>query len=813
MTTSPLDPFDHALVARGHTPMYVMHKYWARKPHNVVAEYIKHYSRPGEIVFDPFLGSGVTVLEAMKLGRKAVGTDLSPVSIFITSATGSPVSLELVKKSFEKIRSLVCSDIEALYGTTCRKCGETVTLIASCWDRDTKTLKDVRYECRRCMKRYIDVPSSQDLDLLSTIEARPIPRGLPDMEFPEGITFNQGRREAGPRFSYLFTHRNLLALYALRSAIQTESEKTTKSILTFAFTSMLRLASKMTPVRPSRPFSSFWAINSYWVPPEFMEQNVWELFDSAVQGKQGILKGKEESNESIHVWKPAKRFEDLAKNANLLLMNQNVLELSKLIPNDSIDYVFTDPPYGGAVPYAELSTLWALWLGLKMDFDDEITINDAKDFDYYHKMLLAAFRQVYRVLKPDRYLTVTFHSTDIRVWNSIIRAVASAGFDLEKIIYQPPARASAKGLLVPYGSAVGDYYIRFRKPKIPLTLTPEEAVSEIEYERAVLSAAKTILAERGEPTAYTFILNGIIVHLRKAGVLLSGNRSPEKVMKDYLGKEFDLIDDHESKGKGGQRWWFKNPTSIPYLDVVPLTDRLETAIVGVLSRKVKVSFDDVLQEIFIKFPNAMTPETERVTTILEEYAKPTSDGMWTLKPIVKVREGEHTTIIGMLAELGRSEKYSIQVGLREQSEDYRGKKLKSFNSGKVLMPSYLPVANIDRIRQIDLIWATKEGVSAIFEVENTTAITEALVRGSNLTMPGIDRFIVIPKERERLLFRKLQEPMFAEKVGRDGWKFIYYNDLEKALSKSRTMPALTLLRSITQTPTNKLPDHQSELFD
>ena len=144
------------------------------------------------------------------------------------------------------------------------------------------------------MKRYIDVPSSQDLDLLSTIDARPIPHGLPDMEFPEGITFNQGRREAGPRFSDLFTHRNLIALYALWSAIQTESEKTTKSILTFAFTSMLHLASKMTPVRPSRPFSSFWAINSYWVPPEFMEQNVWELFDSAVRGKQGILKGKEE---------------------------------------------------------------------------------------------------------------------------------------------------------------------------------------------------------------------------------------------------------------------------------------------------------------------------------------------------------------------------------------------------------------------------------------------------------------------------------------------------------------------------------------
>jgi len=57
---------DHAISPQAHTPMYLMHKYWARKPHNVVREYIEHYSRKGEIVLDPFVGSGVTAIEAIK---------------------------------------------------------------------------------------------------------------------------------------------------------------------------------------------------------------------------------------------------------------------------------------------------------------------------------------------------------------------------------------------------------------------------------------------------------------------------------------------------------------------------------------------------------------------------------------------------------------------------------------------------------------------------------------------------------------------------------------------------------------------------
>ena len=75
---------NHALVAKTHSPMYLMHKYWARKPSNVVRAYIEHYSKVGDIILDPFCGSGPTPIEAIKTDRKAVAVDLDPMAIFIT---------------------------------------------------------------------------------------------------------------------------------------------------------------------------------------------------------------------------------------------------------------------------------------------------------------------------------------------------------------------------------------------------------------------------------------------------------------------------------------------------------------------------------------------------------------------------------------------------------------------------------------------------------------------------------------------------------------------------------------------------------
>ncbi len=127
---------DHAIPAKTHTAIYLMHKFWARKPHNVVREYIEHYSSEGDIVLDPFCGSGVTAIEALKAGRKAIATDLDPTSSFITTMTAMPIELKSFAQAFKDIEKKVRKKIDSLYQTTCSKCRRSVIIEATIWQKN-----------------------------------------------------------------------------------------------------------------------------------------------------------------------------------------------------------------------------------------------------------------------------------------------------------------------------------------------------------------------------------------------------------------------------------------------------------------------------------------------------------------------------------------------------------------------------------------------------------------------------------------------------------------------------------------------------
>ena len=784
---------NYAIVAKTHTPMYLMHKYWARKPHNVVSEYIKHYSRVGEIVLDPFVGSGVTAIEALKLNRRAIGLDLDPMAIFISRETAKPLNLKKFKEEFENIKQKVQNKIYDLYKTECEKCKNETVAEAIIWKNNEP--KEIRYTCPCTKGVQWKKVSNKDLNLVKEIEKKNISYWYPKVELIPNSRINV---KSGEKVQDLFTKRNLLALSMILNEIEKIEDKEIKDTFKFVFTSALGQASKMVFVIRNRgrasetikyttPEVGSWATRGYWIPSEYFEINAWNCFEERFFK---VLRGKEESNKLITKYKEAKDFSQLNVDANILFKVQNVLELDKIIPPNSIDYVFTDPPYGDSVPYLELDYMWSSWLKFNPNFEDEIVISDSpkreKTEEVYERMLKVAFDQIFKILKPGKYMTVTFHNTSINVWNNLLSACIYAGFDLEKIIYQPPARPSPKGLLAPYGSAVGDYYLRFKKPISAKELT-QTSIDEERYKRIVVEAAKKIIAERGEPTPYTFILNGIIVELKKEGALLLGNQNPNEIMKSFLGKEFILVDVKNEKGKViGKKWWFKDPSSIPYLDLVPLMDRVETSIVEILRRKVKVSFDDVLQEILIKFPNALTPASQSdIKTLLSEYATPTKDGNWILKSQVKERISEHSEMIYYLAQLGVKAGFDVWIGIREQHEVYNGKRLSQLVTSKNPMWRFIPTTNRERVNQIDVIWHDDGRVRYEFEVENTTAITEAIVRGSNIPYNDIVRIIVIPEEREALLSRKMKEPMFSEQISKFGWKFMFYKDIRKVFEENK----------------------------
>lgn len=773
---------DYALVAKTHTPMYLMHKYWARKPHNVVSEYISHYSKEGDIVLDPFAGSGVTAIEAIKLGRKAIAIDLDPMGTFITQETAITVDLDIFELTFRAIEKKIKDKIYELYKTNCAKCKREVSAEAIIWEKDKP--KEIRYTCSCAKGTQWKNVSESDVKRLEEVENRHIPYWYPKNELIWNSRVNVSQ---GEKVYELFTKRNLLALSMILNEIEKGKNDKIKDLLKFTFTSALATASKMIPYQQRfTTGGAGWKIRGFWVPAERFEMNAWNCFEERFYK---VLRGKNESNTSIKNFKEAKNFNELNNDTNILIQTFNTLELDKIIPPNSIDYVFTDPPYGDAVPYLELDYMWSSWLKFSPDFEDEIIISDSpirnKTPEVYERMLKAAFSQVYKVLRPGKYMTVTFHNTDIQVWNAIISACIYSGFDLEKIIYQPPAAVSSKGRLAPYGSAFGDYYIRFKKPEAEKQ-TSLEQIDEMRYKRIIVESAKRIIAERGEPTPYTFILNGIIVELKKEGALLLGTRNPDEVMKEFLNKEFVLVDVKDEKGKSiGKKWWLKDPSSVPYFEFIPLADRVETAIVDVLRRKVKISFDDVLQEIFIKFPNALTPETQDIKEILREYATPTKDGKWLLKSQVKVRESEHSEMIYYLSILGRKSGFDVWVGQKEQGEMFKNERLSSFITNKNPVWRFIPTMNLDRVKQIDVIWHDEGRVKFEFEVENTTAITEAILRGANIPHDDIKRLIVIPEEREGLLFRKMKEPILNEAIIKNNWKFIFYKDIKQFFEKNK----------------------------
>jgi hypothetical protein len=105
------------------------------------------------------------------------------------------------------------------------------------------------------------------------------------------------------------------------------------------------------------------------------------------------------------------------------------------IPDNAIDYIYTDPPFGANIIYSEMNLILEGWLRVRSVEKPEAVINEAKlkNFDDYGSLMRAAFKEYYRVLKPGRWITVEFHNTKASVWNLIQTTMAEAGFIVAQV--------------------------------------------------------------------------------------------------------------------------------------------------------------------------------------------------------------------------------------------------------------------------------------------------------------------------------------------------------------------------------------------
>ena len=145
--------FDKPIETTKATAIYNMHTYWSKKPHDAIRQYISHYTKPGDMVLDPFCGSGGTALAALMEGRKAIAIDRSPAATFITKNYCTPVDIDELQKAFEELKRKVKPEIDWLYETKCDRCGGKATTTYTCIHKFSSARGVLRrYRCSIALK-------------------------------------------------------------------------------------------------------------------------------------------------------------------------------------------------------------------------------------------------------------------------------------------------------------------------------------------------------------------------------------------------------------------------------------------------------------------------------------------------------------------------------------------------------------------------------------------------------------------------------------------------------------------------------------
>jgi DNA modification methylase len=453
-------PFEGNIRAGKNTYVYDAHTYHTKVPPGGIAQLIKYYTKVGDLVLDPFCGSGMTAVAAAELGRKASLSDISPAAVFIARHLNSPID---AKKYIKAVRAVISDarDLEGLlYNTHCRSCGNTIPILymvwsygvicPSCknefllWDvarderasvRESKILSN--FKCPHCQRRLVKRglsrtrrypvqvgykccgrgPKEQTAELddhdramLSCIEQDGIPEELwyPRDAFPLGINTRQPIAAGITRVDQAYTTRALYAMAWLWKKIKENPDPELAGKLLFTFTSLYQRVTVFSEFR-------FWGGSSntanYNVPFISNEQNVFRTF---------LRKANTIS------W----YFESAARNrADVDVRVASACDL-KHITDKSIDYIFTDPPFGGNINYSEMNFLWESWLGQYTDTREEAIINSVqgKNEEDYKLLLTRAFKECRRVLKEHGWLTIVFHNSSRSVWGALEHAIRDAGF-------------------------------------------------------------------------------------------------------------------------------------------------------------------------------------------------------------------------------------------------------------------------------------------------------------------------------------------------------------------------------------------------
>lgn len=510
------EPFAADVSEGKNDPIYNAHSYHTKVPHKAIMRYILHYTKPGDLVFDGFCGTGMTGVAAQMCAnpdpvfkakieqewqeagrgkpawgaRRAILGDLSPAATFIAYNYNTPVD----GSSFELDARQLLADFEQTYGWMyatihtngnqgrinytvwsdvflCNNCqGEIIfwneaveegeikneiycphcstKVTKASLNRTQSTILDPvtlqpAQRARRVpvlicynvgKERFEKKPDQYDLDVLERIEREAVPYWVPTRRIDEDIDLwlERDYRSLGIySIDHFFSRRNLIMVSYFKEAMKQFNGRE-RQFLWFWFESVLM---------------GFSLLNRY-LKNAFSQVNrilSGTLYVGAMQSEVSpwyALEGKIKRLKSFGFAKPN----------HCICTTGSTVAIG--LPDNSVDYIFTDPPFGSNIIYSDLSIVWESWLSISTNTKSEAVIHRRKQtgaatIDIYTNMMTLCFREMHRVLKPGRWMTVEFSNTKASVWNAIQLALTQAGFVVANVAALDKQMGSFKAVTTP----------------------------------------------------------------------------------------------------------------------------------------------------------------------------------------------------------------------------------------------------------------------------------------------------------------------------------------------------------------------------
>lgn len=485
------EPYASDVSEGKNNPIYMAHAYHTKCPHPAIMRYILHYTQPGDIVFDGFAGTGMTGVAANLCGSKVdiealkekdvqvgirhgICSDLSPVATLIAAS----YNLKFDARDFERKANAILDQVEQelgwMYETkvngkkakvnytiwsdvfTCPSCGKEIVLWDESVDLENNIIRD-KFPCPHCgfecgkknmekvwetsydsilgqvvkMNKKVPVRINytlgkraeknielSDNNLIDSIDYK---KDTPysTNKLIDGYNTSQPIRSNGVCFTHqFFTKRNYITLDRILSLIKTE-----KLPLSW-LTSILQNASKMYKFRTDRKGGIL--NGTLFIPSLNIEQNPINLLRAKIRDFSSIAY-KERGNSVVSI------------------LSANSLQV---IQNNSIDYMFIDPPFGANIMYSELSSVWEGWLKVTTNNKEEAIVNEYqhKTLFEYQQLMNRSLKEFYRILKPGKWLTMEFSNTSASVWNSIQNALQGVGFIVANVAALDKKQGSFKAV-------------------------------------------------------------------------------------------------------------------------------------------------------------------------------------------------------------------------------------------------------------------------------------------------------------------------------------------------------------------------------